>query len=294
MDEAKQRKQRRVFAIVFSYLLSVLVFVCGIAVAVQLTICSEGYLRGRILDSGFAAKAAGELKEDFVSFGAAAGFDKELMESFVTEGQLQTEVLEAAARLYSGQSDYASYEEWGTALNDALLQNVTQRGVGITPEIRKGVADMAEVCRQEYAAAVSIPFLSYLAPALLKIQMPVLAGMGAAAVLAAVILLLLWMLLRNRIPFLRYTACAVGASALLCGALPVWMKLTLKPDRLNLKPEALKRLLVSYVDGFEGMLLSVFAVLLAAALACACGYAILRAQRRRKRLPVDSNETHLA
>lgn len=250
----KQKKIRRnaagpvitgAVAWVISFLL-VLLTVLGV---VACTVCNSRYLRSQVLESGFCQATLEQLNENYISYGNAGGIPQEVMTSIVTEDQIQQDMFRAVEALYQGDRRLIAHPEVAEAAVEAIENNLEERGIQLTDEIREAVQEMASGCQVDYDNYVQLIVAPYIAPYMARITQMVWIGFAVLAVVCVVALVLLMRLQPSGAARLRWCINAFSAAALFSVVVPLLFNGLIRMDRLNLKPETLKMLVASYTHG---------------------------------------------
>lgn len=250
----KQKKIRRnaagpvitgAVAWVLSFLL-VLLTVLGVAAC---TVCNSRYLRSQVLESGFCQATLEQLNENYISYGNAGGIPREVMNSIVTEDQIQQDMFRAVEVLYQGDRRLIAHPEVAEAAVEAIENNLEERGIQLTDEIREAVQEMASGCQVDYDNYVQLIVAPYIAPYMARITQMVWIGFAVLAVVCVVALVLLMRLQPSGAARLRWCINAFSAAALFSVVVPLLFNGLIRMDRLNLKPETLKMLVASYTHG---------------------------------------------
>lgn len=250
----KQKKIRRnaagpvitgAVAWVLSFLL-VLLTVLGVIVC---TVCNSRYLRNQVLESGFCQATLEQLNENYISYGNAGGIPEEVMTSIVTEDQIQQGMFRAVEALYEGDRRLIAHPEVAEAAEQAIENNLEERGIQITDEIRQAVQEMANGCQVDYDNYVQLIVAPYIAPYIARITQMVWIGFAVLAVVCVITLAILLRLQPSGAARLRWCINAFSAAALFSVAVPLLFNGLIRMGRLNLKPETLKMLVASYTHG---------------------------------------------
>ena len=250
----KQKKIRRnaagpvitgAVAWVLSFLL-VLLTVLGVAAC---TVCNSRYLRSQVLESGFCQATLEQLNENYISYGNAGGIPQEVMNSIVTEDQIQQDMFRAVEVLYQGDRRLIAHPEVAEAAVEAIENNLEERGIQLTDEIREAVQEMASGCQVDYDNYVQLIVAPYIAPYMARITQMVWIGFAVLAVVCVVALVLLMRLQPSGAARLRWCINAFSAAALFSVVVPLLFNGLIRMDRLNLKPETLKMLVAAYTHG---------------------------------------------
>lgn len=230
---------------VLSFLL-VLLTVLGV---VACTVCNSRYLRSQVLESGFCQATLEQLNENYISYGNAGGIPQEVMTSIVTEDQIQQDMFRAVEALYQGDRRLIAHPEVAEAAVEAIENNLEERGIQLTDEIREAVQEMASGCQVDYDNYVQLIVAPYIAPYMARITQMVWIGFAVLAVVCVVALVLLMRLQPSGAARLRWCINAFSAAALFSVVVPLLFNGLIRMDRLNLKPETLKMLVASYTHG---------------------------------------------
>lgn len=250
----KQKKKRRnaagpVITGAVAWVLSFLLVLLTVLGVVACTVCNSRYLRSQVLESGFCQATLEQLSENYISYGNAGGIPQEVMTSIVTEDQIQQDMFRAVEVLYQGDRRLIAHPEVAEAAVEAIENNLEERGIQLTDEIREAVQEMASGCQVDYDNYVQLIVAPYIAPYMARITQMVWIGFAVLAVVCVVALVLLMRLQPSGAARLRWCINAFSAAALFSVVVPLLFNGLIRMDRLNLKPETLKMLVASYTHG---------------------------------------------
>ena len=250
----KQKKIRRnaagpVITGAVAWVLSFLLVLLTVLGVVACTVCNSRYLRSQVLESGFCQATLEQLNENYISYGNAGGIPQEVMTSIVTEDQIQQDMFRAVEALDQGDRRLIAHPEVAEAAVEAIENNLEERGIQLTDEIREAVQEMASGCQVDYDNYVQLIVAPYIAPYMARITQMVWIGFAVLAVVCVVALVLLMRLQPSGAARLRWCINAFSAAALFSVVVPLLFNGLIRMDRLNLKPETLKMLVASYTHG---------------------------------------------
>ncbi|TCL60159.1 hypothetical protein [Allofournierella massiliensis] len=250
----KQKKIRRnaagpVITGAVAWVLSFLLVLLTVLGVVACTVCNSRYLRSQVLESGFCQATLEQLNENYISYGNAGGIPQEVMTSIVTEDQIQQDMFRAVEALYQGDRRLIAHPEVAEAAVEAIENNLEERGIQLTDEIREAVQEMASGCQVDYDNYVQLIVAPYIAPYMARITQMVWIGFAVLAVVCVIALVLLMRLQPSGAARLRWCINAFSAAVLFSVVVPLLFNGLIRMDRLNLKPETLKMLVASYTHG---------------------------------------------
>lgn len=250
----KQKKIRRnaagpVITGAVAWVLSFLLVLLTVLGVVACTVCNSRYLRSQVLESGFCQATLEQLNENYISYGNAGGIPQEVMTSIVTEDQIQQDMFRAVEALYQGDRRLIAHPEVAEAAVEAIENNLEERGIQLTDEIREAVQEMASGCQVDYDNYVQLIVAPYIAPYMARITQMVWIGFAVLAMVCVVALVLLMRLQPSGAARLRWCINAFSAAALFSVVVPLLFNGLIRMDRLNLKPETLQMLVASYTHG---------------------------------------------
>lgn len=248
MKQTKARKSNAVISYALSFLLSLLLVLVAMVGVVAVTVCNRSFFKTQVLQSGFCGSVLSELHENYQSYGAASGFSTEVMQGFLTEDRIQSDMFRSVEQFYDGNRENLAYPEIETLAYDAFAADLQGRGVEITADVKAGLTELAGACAADYRSHVQVPFASYLAPLLKKLQAGIVWPLVFLLVCAAFAAFFLVYLQKSGRARIRYCTYAFSASMLLCFLIPILTKLFLHMDRLNLNPLSLRVLAGEYVQ----------------------------------------------
>ena len=209
-------KGNTVWALIMSWLSSLLLTLLAFFLVLLTTICSPAFMKQQVARSGFSETAYTYLYDNFVSYGASSGFSADVMTSAISRDQITADMDSAVTRLYDGDTALDSRDSIQTATYDALLANLNARGVDVTSDVESAVAIVADACRLDYANYVAIPLASQLYTIIEKFDHIVPISVAAMALVCAASIFLMLRLAASPRFAVRCLTFAFTASAVLC------------------------------------------------------------------------------
>lgn len=237
----------RVLSIVVAWMLCMLLLMLAGFLVLRLTLCSPDFLQTQVLDSQYVEIATDELGENYLSYGAAGGFDGETMDKIVNRLPLYDDILRSIESMYGEEAQVSDFEDLEGAIYEELMANVSERNIRVTEEIEKGVATLAQACRNDYEQRATLPFIHYIRPLSERIRKITAYALVGIVVCIAVSIWLLFGVHRDKRTGLAYVCQSNIAAALLGCAVPPLLHKLLPIRSINLHPESLKKLLANYV-----------------------------------------------
>lgn len=243
----KDKAHYRVMA-VLSFFMTFFSFLMICAAVVQFTVLNPQFFTSVVKSSGYLQSCQEILEETFASYGAASNFDAEVFAPFASEEKILQAVQQNIDYLY-GKGDAPNLQQYQDDLVEALLQNVEDRGIGLTASIETGVQTLAESCRAELQQYTSIPFLEFAIRGIEMAQKPVMAVLAVLLVIMALLLVFMWMISRKLERFLPFLIDSCFALTILGVLLPI-LGLSQKVfERINISPESTRILIIGYGNG---------------------------------------------
>ena len=266
-------KGNTVWALIMSWLSSLLLTLLAFFLVLLTTICSPAFMKQQVARSGFSETAYTYLYDNFVSYGASSGFSADVMTSAISRDQITADMDSAVTRLYDGDTALDSRDSIQTATYDALLANLNARGVDVTSDVESAVAIVADLasrgkdvtedvssaveivadaCRLDYANYVAIPLASQLYTIIEKFDRIVPISVAAMALVCAASIFLMLRLAASPRFAVRCLTFAFTASAVLCSIGATALVPAMHLNNLNLNPASVKQLIITYVQNLFG------------------------------------------
>ena len=274
-------KGNTVWALIMSWLSSLLLTLLAFFLVLLTTICSPAFMKQQVAHSGFSETAYTYLYDNFVSYGASSGFSADVMTSAISRDQITADMDSAVTRLYDGDTALDSRDSIQTATYDALLANLNARGVDVTSDVESAVAIVADACRLDYANYVAIPLASQLYTIIEKFDRIVPISVAAMALVCAASIFLMLRLAASPRFAVRCLTFAFTASAVLCSIGATALVPAMHLNNLNLNPASVKQLIITYVQnlfGRFGLFALVYGALAVILLALTFGYTMIVAE----------------
>lgn len=254
------------WALALSLLSSVLLVALAFFLALITTVSRPNYMKSQIRRSNFAGLAYDFLSEDFSSYGAATGFDSDVICSALSVEQINTDMEAAVDDLYAGNTQADPRDDFKAQVNNILLTNLAERGIEVTEEIEDGVDIVADACRLDYTNYVAIPLAGQLFGIITKINRILLPCVLVSLLFCIASLVLTVRLAGSARLGLRCVTYSFISGALVCLLCATALYPLLGLDNLTLRPESLRSLVLCYLRGIFGQL-GIFAAVFAVAAA---------------------------
>ena len=243
------------------WLFSFLLVILAALLMLLTTLCSAGYMKSRVSACGYGETAYVTMREQFIGYGAATGFSEETMTTVLDPVQIEQDMKDSIDGLYAKSPyryDRPAIAEQAYA---AMEAEAAEKGITLEGDTAANVQVVAEAVRQVYASATAVPLVSQLYTILQKVRTVLLIGIPICLVFTAMAgILMLRISRRDALLGARRLSFSLGGAGIVCAVIGFAVAPSLGLTRLNLSPQALKDLLVSYVNGmFERFVL--FAVI---------------------------------
>ena len=236
-----------------SWLSSLILALLAVFVMLFTTFGNVGYMQSCVKSSGYAQSAYDDMVQDFISYGAATGFDADVMTGFMSVDQVESDMQDAVAGLYAKTLTYYTRDNIAEAVYSAMEQATADRGITLEGETKTAVETVAEAVRMEYASYTAVPLVGQLRTLVQKLQKVMVIGLVVSAVLlCAAVVSMLHISRKDAHLGARCLVYALGGAAVVCLVLGVGVKPMIGLTRLGIDPPALKNLLIAYVGGLFG------------------------------------------
>lgn len=255
---------------VLSYLLSL--FLVGIALSVVLmtTLGRAGYYKSALQKSSYATAVYESLCENYESYGAAAGFSPEVITSFISPDQIQTDLNKAVDAMYDGDISMQEHPEIHEAAMTTMKEDAASRGYEVTADVENALKLVADACQADYDTYVCVPLVSQMAGFVGKTQ-----GYALAILIVCLLLAVASVFFITKrpgsAPFkMRLLTFSLLASAIVCAVFTFAVYPMLHLGDLNISPTSLKLLVCNYIHGMFasfGIFLGIYVVISAALIA---------------------------
>lgn len=255
---------------VLSYLLSL--FLVGIALSVVLmtTLGRAGYYKSALQKSSYATAVYESLCENYESYGAAAGFSPEVITSFISPDQIQTDLNKAVDAMYDGDISMQEHPEIHEAAMTTMKEDAASRGYEVTADVENALKLVADACQADYDTYVCVPLVSQMAGFVDKTQ-----GYALAILIVCLLLAVASVFFITKrpgsAPFkMRLLTFSLLTSAIVCAVFTFAVYPMLHLGDLNISPTSLKLLVCNYIHGMFasfGIFLGIYVVISAALIA---------------------------
>ena len=256
-SKSKHFPARGLISALLSFLMSFFIGVFGLTVVVQCTAMSQGYLKKQIEKSGYITYTLEDIKDSFVSYGLASGFEEDFCASLVTEERVRADLFREVLALFG--ADNAGYDEkaFEEELYQKLVQNALDRNIAVDEENEKAVRMLAEEYIEVYTGHIEFPVADQISDLLQDMKTPLLLVGGISLFLILFTAVFLFFLYRRKYKFVAYCTYALSGAALLLGLPSLVVLLSGRIARLGVTNPALYFLLQDFLSGaFSGMLIT--------------------------------------
>lgn len=119
-QQKNSRKGSAVWPMVLSWLSSLILALLAVFVMLFTTFGNVGYMQSCVKSSGYAQSAYDDMVQDFISYGAATGFDADVMTGFMSVDQVESDMQDAVAGLYAKTLTYYTRDNIAEAVYSAM------------------------------------------------------------------------------------------------------------------------------------------------------------------------------
>ena len=233
-QQKNSRKGSAVWPMVLSWLSSLILALLAVFVMLFTTFGNVGYMQSCVKSSGYAQSAYDDMVQDFISYGAATGFDADVMTGFMSVDQVESDMQDAVAGLYAKPLTYYTRDNIAEAVYSAMEQATADRGITLEGETKTAVETVAEAVRMEYASYTAVPLVSQLRTLVQKLQKVMVIGLVVSAVLlCAAVASMLHISRKDARLGARCLVYALGGAAVVCLVLGVGVKPMIGLTRLG-------------------------------------------------------------
>ena len=243
-QQKNSRKGSAVWPMVLSWLSSLILALLAVFVMLFTTFGNVGYMQSCVKSSGYAQSAYDDMVQDFISYGAATGFDADVMTGFMSVDQVESDMQDAVAGLYAKTLTYYTRDNIAEAVYSAMEQATADRGITLEGETKTAVETVAEAVRMEYASYTAVPLVSQLRTLVQKLQKVMVIGLVVSAVLlCAAVVSMLRISRKDARLGARCLVYALGGAAVVCLVLGVALDRGFRaPDPAGASPAVLRHL----------------------------------------------------
>lgn len=249
MNRHSNSKFRTGLSLVLAFFLSLFLFLSTCAGVLKTTVFNENYIRTELSKSYFYDNLTEEIKQKFVSYGAASGFDEAFFDGIVDPVMVQQEIGNAIDQIYNNRVKKTDTTEFEQQLNSKFLQNVEQRGIERTPELEQAVGLLTQTCVESYTDSVTIPYVTQIGPYVRTADKLITVLLAVLVIAGAVVAVILFFLHRWKHRALRYYIYALSSAVLMSAVLPAALYFSGKIQRIGLASASFYHFAVSYLSG---------------------------------------------
>lgn len=242
----KKSAARQIFTAMVAWILSFLLVLFTILAVLLCTAVNQKYMKDQVQKSGFVSLAMKQLNENYKSYGTVGNIPESVMTTIVTEERIEKDMERAVEGLYAGDRRLIAHPEVAQAVKQAVIENLQEREIPITAEIETAVNEMANGCQADYDSYVQLVIAPYLARFMPQLSRFILIGTAGLVVLSLVAVSIVFALQRRSKERLRWCIYSVLGASLFSVMIPLVFNHLVQMKYLNLNPQTLKALIVSY------------------------------------------------
>jgi hypothetical protein len=253
MDRVAKSRLRSAICGVFSFLISMLLFLLTVLAVLQGTLLRQGFLESHMQSADFYSKVSSEIKEQYISYGNASGFDEPFFDSVfvsvITTDQIKQDVNTLVGQMYSNTKLELDTAALNQKLYDAFVKNAESRRFDVTPQVEEQLHFLTDTCITAYEQAVTFPYGSQIGSLLTKAAVPLRAAMIVCGVVVVALALFLYFLNRWKHRAVRYGIYAVTGTLLMTLVLPLLALFSDRIHRIGIESQGMYDFAVSYMTG---------------------------------------------
>ena len=206
---------------VLSWLSSLILALLAVFVMLFTTFGNVGYMQSCVKSSGYAQSAYDDMVQDFISYGAATGFDADVMTGFMSVDQVESDMQDAVAGLYAKTLTYYTRDNIAEAVYNAMEQATADRGITLEGDTKTAV-EPCRGCAYGVCSYTAVPLVSQLRTLVQKLQKVMVIGLVVSAVLLCAAVVSMLRISRKDAAWGRAAWCMPLAVLLWCAWCWVW------------------------------------------------------------------------
>ena len=290
MKEKKREKKNRSmkqykgaslpWSLGMAFLTSLLLTVFASLLVIYFTVGSEEYMKQSAEDGEFGAHVYQMLSENYTSYSAASGFDKEVLLGPVSPERINEDIKASIDEIYNGDGKLDSREKVKEEIYNAMEADAVRQGVEVTDSVKEALQMTAEYCRYDYMKYVAIPLASQISVIVHKLDRVLWIGVLLMALFTLAALFLTFRLAGGGGIGLRFLSYSFITATILNFVFANVIYPMLKLDQLSLNPASVKRFVLCYVEGLFQMFNTVGLVFAAISIIL-IGFSVLMPRIRR-------------
>ena len=249
MNREQKSNIKKIISVIFAFFMSVFLFLLAALIIINSTLFSQQYIKGKMVSSNYAEKLTGEIREEFVSYGAASGFDETFFNSVLSVDIVYKDLDTTLNNLYRGEKQALQVGTLEKELLQKFTNYVNEQGGTITPEIQEAIEYLTANCVKSYQDHIQLPYADQIYSMMQKAKNPLNILMTILAVLTVILALFVFFLNHWRHRAVRYYIYTFSASALMCLALPAFFALSGKIHKVAITSPSLRGLVITAFNG---------------------------------------------
>ena len=253
---------RKIISIVFSFLISMLLFLTICLIVVRITVLNTDYMLDKLGSSNYYHQLSNEIEEQYAYISASSGIEESAFDGMVDTALLKQHVNSVFENIYKGSTEKVNTSAVSKDLYNKFLGYAEKNGYTVDDATSEALQYLADECQAVYDTYVNIPYINTISPFFVKMVKPVnitILALSAVIILMAVII---FVINRWRHRAVRAYIYALSGSFLMVLVLPLAVFLSGKINHIAITSKALYGLTVDFVEGILAMFFIISILLL--------------------------------
>ncbi len=244
---SKKSTVRKIISGFFAFLISVFLFLVICLLVCQNTVFNYEYLMRSMEKSGYYEQLSEEIEEQFISYGAASGFDQEVFDGIVDSQMVKNDVDSIIKAMYQNADEKLNTTAFQNHLYNTFIAYANQKEIQITSEIDQSIRYLVDTCVNTYVKDISVPFADQIGNLIVKFQKPIMIITYALSIAVIIFTLVIFLINHWKHRAVRNYIYALSGTFLMIAAIPIYFFIWGKIDQIGIFSPALYHFVVLYI-----------------------------------------------
>ena len=244
----KNRTVIKTTSIIFSFFVSIFVFLSAVFLIFNSSIFSYRYAVNHLTKSGYYTTLAKEIETEFISLGAASHFDSSLFENIIPKECIEDSVNQYVNSIYSGSDSAVDTTKIRSTLHDAFIKYANDNNIDLTNETTAAIMELEDECIQIYSDYVGFSFSSQISDYLVNSKTTSYTLATIFIILSLALMVVIYIINFWHHKAIRFYIYAISSSILMLIPIPIAAFLSHKIEKINIASKSLYNFAVLYLN----------------------------------------------
>lgn len=244
----KKRLAKKVISYILSFILSLCITGLLLLVGVKAGVFNSSVFISQLNKTNYYYELSDTLYENAADLLRPTGLPEEVLAGVIDEDKMYIDAKNSIEAAFQGRDYTADTSYIAEAFKSNINNYIEKNNLESNSETEEGISKLTEQITDEYNSLIEFPFVEYYIEYQSAYNGIFLYGIGIMAVLILIICIALVAMQHWAHRGVRYISYGVLASAIMTGALPLYIKVSGAYKAANISPRYLYNLLVAVIE----------------------------------------------